>query len=108
MFFLKRRARCGTATTTTQSIPVKEKADEASIISISKYTGLSARDTVMLSAQSSHPAYTVDADNPEERQTDVGDMEGSCHSVCSKEITVLVICSQNGSVTLTNLDVSET
>ena len=86
---------------------MKEKVDEASLISIPKHTGLSARDTVMLSAQSSHPAYMVDAENPEERQTDMGEMENICHSACSKEITVLVICSQNGSVTLTNLDVSE-
>ena len=77
-----------------------------SSLSIPKQAGLSSRDPVIVSAQSSHPAYTVDNENLGEGQTETNEMENTCNSPCSKQITVVVICSENGSVTLSNLDVS--
>ena len=102
----KHRARSNTATT-TQSISMKEKADATSSLSIPNHTGLSARDSVVVSVQSSHPAYTADIDNQRERQTEMSETEAVCDSTCSKQITVLVVFSENGSVTLSNLDVSD-
>jgi len=97
------RVRSNTATT-TQSTLVKEKVDATSSLSIPNHIGLSARDGVVVSVQSSHPAYTADIDNQKERQTEMSETEAICDSSCSKQITVLVVFSENGSVTLSNLD----
>ena len=104
-YLLKFRVRSNTATT-TQSTLVKEKVDATSSLSIPNHIGLSARDGVVVSVQSSHPAYTADIDNQKERQTEMSETEAICDSSCSKQITVLVVFSENGSVTLSNLDVS--
>ena len=85
---------------------VKEKVDVTSSLSIPNHIGLSARDSVVVSVQSSNPAYTADIDNEKERQTEMSETEAVCDSSCSKQITVLVVFSENWSFTLSNLDVS--
>ena len=97
-FFI--RLQSGTAMA-RQSILMKERHDMSSSFSIPKDIALSVRDTVVLSEQSNHPAYLVNTANAGERLTEILEKEKR-----NKQITVLVICSENGSVTLSNLEVS--
>ena len=63
-----------------------------------------AVDSVRLSAQSSHPAYMANTTNPEEANRE---QSGKGNASCAAQhVTVLVVCSENGSVTLITLDVS--